>query len=143
MQYGVYRFKNWGISFSLAYLIIPLSLLLFPQLLPFQQLRLLQTLLILIIFILTWSPGFVFGIKVTKPCIRAIPSPLRLVSWTSTSYSFPISTGFGGNLPSPLHLNPRLGPKLLLSSILFTSHFVHKMLFRGLLNCQCSVFSHV
>lgn len=47
--------------------------------------------------ILTLSPGLVLGTKTTRPLIRAMPSPLRLVSWISTSYSLPISTGFGGN----------------------------------------------
>ena len=50
--------------------------------------------------ILTLSPVFVLGTKTTRPLIRAMPSPLRLVSWISTSYSLPISTGFGGN-PGP------------------------------------------
>jgi len=54
--------------------------------------------LILVMRTLTLSPGFVFGTKTTSPLIRAMPSPLRLVSWISTSYSLPISTGFGGNL---------------------------------------------
>src|SRR3989304_3320476 len=46
-----------------------------------------------LIFIFTLSPGFVWGTKTTKPSILATPSPRRLVSLISTSYSFPCSTG--------------------------------------------------
>ena len=53
------------------------------------------------IFTFTWSPGFVFGTKTTRPSIRAMPSPRRLISLMSTSYSLPSSTGFGPNLFAP------------------------------------------
>src|SRR5438093_12302415 len=48
-----------------------------------------------VILTLTWSPGFVFGTKTTRPSTRAIPSPRLLISLMSTSYSLPSSTGFG------------------------------------------------
>ena len=56
----------------------------------------------------------------TKPCILAMPSPLRLVSLISTSYSFPSSTGFENDLP----------PKPLLSKLRsFSPHLLPSKLF--------------
>jgi hypothetical protein len=46
-----------------------------------------------LILTFTWSPGLVCGMKTTKPSILATPSPRRLVSLMSSSYSFPSSTG--------------------------------------------------
>ena len=61
-----------------------------------QNLRLIR-----VMRILTLSPGLVLGTKTTRPLILAMPSPLWLVSWISTSYSLPMSTGLGGNLCPP------------------------------------------
>jgi len=60
-------------------------------------------LLILVTFIRNLSPGSVLGMKTSSPSILVYPSPRRLVSGISTSYSFPISTGFGAK-PRSYHL---------------------------------------
>jgi len=54
---------------------------------------------ILVIFIFMCSLGFALATNITKPLILAMPSPWRLVSVMSASYSFPISTGQGLKLP--------------------------------------------
>src|SRR3990172_4400464 len=46
-----------------------------------------------LILTFTWSPGLVCGTKTTSPSIRATPSPRRLTSLMSSSYSLPSSTG--------------------------------------------------
>lgn len=54
----------------------------------------------LVILMFVFCPVFAPSTNTTNPWILAIPSPLLLTSDISTSYSFPISTGFGP--PKPL-----------------------------------------
>ena len=60
----------------------------------------------LVIFIFTFCPTFAFFTKITKPWTLAMPSPCLLVSVICTSYSLPVSTGFGPKLPPPERLPP-------------------------------------
>src|SRR5881628_3239418 len=50
------------------------------------------------LILLVW-PTLPFFTKITNPCTLAMPSPCLLVSVICTSYSFPVSTGFGPKLP--------------------------------------------
>src|SRR3712207_1172946 len=63
----------------------------------------------LVIFTLQLWPTLPPFTKMTNPCTLAIPSPCLLVSVICTSYSLPVSTGFGPKLP-PKRLPP---PNLL------------------------------
>src|ERR671927_1306035 len=64
----------------------------------------------LVIFTLQLWPTLPPFTKMTNPCTLAIPSPCLLVSVICTSYSLPVSTGFGPKLPPPKRLPP---PNLL------------------------------
>src|SRR5919205_4473487 len=63
----------------------------------------------LVIFTLQLCPNLPPFTNMTNPCTLAIPSPCLLVSVICTSYSLPVSTGFGPKLP-PKRLPP---PNLL------------------------------
>jgi len=100
-------------------------------------------LLIRVILIRRWSPGFPFGTKTTKPSMRAMPSPRWLVSVMSTSYSSSIFTGFGGSLP-PRNPPSRRPPEF---SSIITFHLCSghwgKTAWGGLQNCELAEFSNV
>jgi hypothetical protein len=67
----------------------------------------------LVTLIFVFWPGLPPFTKITNPCTLAMPSPCLLVSVICTSYSFPVSTGFGPKLPPPKRLPPppnRLSP---------------------------------
>src|ERR687888_2122633 len=57
-----------------------------------------------VILAFKFCPTCPFFTKITNPCILAIPSPFLLVSVICTSYSFPISTGFGSEPLSRLRV---------------------------------------
>lgn len=68
------------------------------------------------IVMLTLSPTFVSGTKMTKPSTLAMPSPCLDMSSISTSYVFPASTGEELVNP-PLLKDPRLFPYTQFTSI--------------------------
>src|ERR1043165_3393221 len=64
----------------------------------------------LVTFTLALWPGLPAFTKITNPWILAIPSPCLLISVICTSYSLPVSTGFGPKLPPPQRPAPPSTP---------------------------------